>query len=138
MSSILYLALATLAGIFLLGVFVWRKDRRASRELTTAFQQAFEKAFSELRPMPKLEVLYWVYPQFLVTFESESQRGSAISTGRTEAFSAAIQSLCTRQPRWGATFRAELAIHYGYEGQFDAQFAKWEAEDALRKKLFRQ
>ena len=138
MSSIHYLAVAALAGLVLVLLFVWRNARRASRELATAFEQEFEKAFSELRPTPKLEVLYWVYPQFLVTFESESQRGSAISTGRTEAFSAAIQDLCSRQPRWGASFRSELAIHYGYEGQFDARFAKWAAEDALRKKLFKE
>jgi hypothetical protein len=138
MSSIHYFVLAGLAGIVLVGVCFWRIDGRASRQLANGFQEAFERAFAELRPMPKLEVLHWVYPQFLVTFESESQRSLAMSEGRTEAFSAAIQTLCARQRRWGASFRAELAIHYGYEGQFDAQFAKWAAEDALRKRLFKQ
>lgn len=60
-----------------------------------------------------------MYPQFFVTFESERQSDSAKADGRLEAFTASIQSVCADQPRWGASFRAELAVHCAYEGQFD-------------------
>ena len=91
-----------------------------------------------MQPAPTLKVQHFVYPHFFVTFQSELQLALARADGRTAEFTAAIQTLCSGQPRWGRSFKAELAIDYGFEGQFDAVLAKFAAEESLRKQLFKR
>jgi hypothetical protein len=103
-------------------------SRKRFKRMKQSVQEAFERTYSDISPMPALEVSFeYGFPHFTVMFRAKEDLNAATENGVNDSFKSAVATLCKDWGSKSRPFDASLGTYLTYEGHLEEQLAKMRA-----------